>query len=162
MAVLYAAVALLAVGGGGTRFNSATVGANQFDKAGDQEVFFNWFFILVYTASIIGATAIVYIQDRVSWALGFGLSAGITAIGAAVLFLGSRYYKRLPAQGSPFMGLAQAVVAAARKRHMNVVALGTPNYYYGTSSSDQVANVKKQVPSESFRYVDMKITIELD
>nr|CAD1828865.1 unnamed protein product [Ananas comosus var. bracteatus] len=115
LAVLYAAVALLAVGAGGTRFNSATVGANQFDKAQDQEVFFNWFFILLYAASIIGATAIVYIQDRVSWALGFACPPG-----------------------------SRQSVRKEETHHCG--STGDCDFYYGTSS-DLVANAKKQVPT---------------
>ena len=51
----------------------ATMGANQFDKPEDQGIFFNWYFFAVYVTALISATAIVYIEDSVSWGLGFGL-----------------------------------------------------------------------------------------
>ncbi|XP_072976696.1 protein NRT1/ PTR FAMILY 2.7-like isoform X2 [Typha angustifolia] len=41
-AILYAAVALLVLGVGGSQVNIVTMGANQFDKVKDQDIFFNW------------------------------------------------------------------------------------------------------------------------
>ncbi|KAJ8637009.1 hypothetical protein MRB53_011276 [Persea americana] len=41
-AILFSGIALIAVGVGGTRFNIATMGANQFHKIKDQDSFFNW------------------------------------------------------------------------------------------------------------------------
>ncbi|KAG7949993.1 hypothetical protein I3843_13G091000 [Carya illinoinensis] len=74
-AVLYTALALACIGCGGSRFTLATMGANQFDKPKDQGIFFNWYFFSLYTASAASYTAIVYIEDNLSWRLGFGLSA---------------------------------------------------------------------------------------
>ncbi|XP_050292194.1 protein NRT1/ PTR FAMILY 2.7-like isoform X3 [Quercus robur] len=42
-AVLYMGIVLASIGHGGTRFTIAAMGANQFDNAKDQAIFFNWF-----------------------------------------------------------------------------------------------------------------------
>ncbi|KAJ6767906.1 PROTEIN NRT1/ PTR FAMILY 2.6-RELATED [Salix koriyanagi] len=69
-AALYSALALASFGLGGTRFTIATFGADQFAKPDDQGTFFSWYFITLYLASAISLTAIVYVQDNVSWGLG--------------------------------------------------------------------------------------------
>ncbi|KAK9279485.1 hypothetical protein L1049_013164 [Liquidambar formosana] len=101
-AVLYTSTALTAIGLGGTRFTIATVGADQLDEPKDQGIFFNWYFFTLYTSSVISATAIIYIEDNVSWAWGFGLCVVATIIGLAIFLLGKRFYRHVKPQGSPF------------------------------------------------------------
>ena len=114
-AVLYTGLALACIGSGGTRFTLATMGANQFDKPKDQGIFFNWYFITLYIASTVSNTAIVYIEDNVSWRIGFGLCAVTNFIGLAFLLMGNRFYLHDKPQGSPFTGIARVIVATIRK-----------------------------------------------
>ncbi|KAJ7947754.1 protein NRT1/ PTR FAMILY 2.7-like [Quillaja saponaria] len=86
--VLYIGIALTAIGLGGTRFTISTMGANQFDKPENQGIFFNWYFFTLYTASVVSFTGMVYIQDSVSWALGFGLCGVASLIGLTIFFIG--------------------------------------------------------------------------
>ncbi|KAM0922635.1 hypothetical protein ACQ4PT_006105 [Festuca glaucescens] len=157
MAALYAGVGLLCLSSAGARFNQATMGANQFDAAADRDVFFNWYFIFLYASSVLGATLIVYIQDTVSWALGFGISCAASVVGLAALLLGARYYRQPPAQGSPFTGIARVVVAAVRKRKVNMVASDELNYYNGPSRCDtdsKTAGNGVPAPSDSFSFLN--------
>ena len=55
---------------------------------------------------------IVYVEDNVSWALGFLASL----IGLAIFLSGKRFYCHDKPQGSPFLDLARVVVACFRKR----------------------------------------------
>uniref|UniRef100_A0A3B6MPH9 Uncharacterized protein n=2 Tax=Triticum aestivum TaxID=4565 RepID=A0A3B6MPH9_WHEAT len=134
LAVLYAAVSLLAIGTGGTRFNVATMGADQFGGARDQDTFFNWYFVFLYASFLIGDTAIVYIQDGVSWALGFAVCLAATAFSLVLFLLGTRYYRMPAAKGSPYSELARVVVAAVRKAPVHVGALGPVWYYVGDNA----------------------------
>ncbi|KAK6788086.1 hypothetical protein RDI58_016611 [Solanum bulbocastanum] len=68
--VLYAAIVLSTLGNGGLRSTLSTMGANQFDKQKDEGIFFNWFFFFTYGASVVASTAIVYVEDNVSWKAG--------------------------------------------------------------------------------------------
>lgn len=134
LSVLYAGLAMAALGVGGTRFTLGTMGANQFDNAKNQAIFFNWFFFAFYASTIISVTAIVYVQDSVSWTLGFGLTVLANLLGLAVFLLGSRFYRHVGANGSPFTGLARVVVAAIRKRKVMLSLKGEDFYqeqYYG-------------------------------
>ncbi|KAF3789160.1 Transposon TX1 uncharacterized protein [Nymphaea thermarum] len=46
----------------GTSFTFVTVGANQFDKGKDQEVFVNWFFFTTTLAMLVAFTAVIYMH----------------------------------------------------------------------------------------------------
>uniref|UniRef100_A0A0E0DQ40 Uncharacterized protein n=1 Tax=Oryza meridionalis TaxID=40149 RepID=A0A0E0DQ40_9ORYZ len=168
MAVLYAGVLLLCVSSAGARFNQATMGADQFDDAADRDVFFNWYFIFFYGSAVLGSTVLVYVQDAVSWELGFGLAAAVAAAGLAALLLGARYYRRPAARGSPFTGIARVVVAAARKRKIDVAAAaasGNLKFYYGPRSGDgdddggKPSDDNNFVPSDSFSFLNRAAVI---
>nr|XP_019702405.1 protein NRT1/ PTR FAMILY 2.7 isoform X2 [Elaeis guineensis] len=153
LALLYISLGLLAVGTGGTRFNTITMGADQFDKPRDRDIFFNWYFIGLYAGAVLGGTAIVYVQDSVSWALGFGLCAATSAISVIVLLLGVRFYHKPSAQGSPFTDLARVVVASIRKRRIAV----PPNnlgYCYGPGEAGKPPSSSSNVPSQSFSFLN--------
>ena len=63
---------------GGIKPNVSSFGADQFNDADPQdrrekESFFNYFYLAINVGSLIACTVIVYIQDEVSWTLGFGI-----------------------------------------------------------------------------------------
>ncbi|KAL6626609.1 hypothetical protein ACP70R_030335 [Stipagrostis hirtigluma subsp. patula] len=152
LAVLYAAACLLALGTGGTRFNVATMGADQFGSARDQDTFFSWYFVFLYASFIVGDTAIVYLQDGVSWALGFGVCLAATVASLVVLLLGARYYRMPAPKGSPYTQLARVVVAAVSKARVDVGALGRVQYYVG---DDAVADSGSDgAPSKMLRFLN--------
>ncbi|KAG8085200.1 hypothetical protein GUJ93_ZPchr0010g8601 [Zizania palustris] len=152
MAALYAGVFLMCVSAAGVRFNQATMGADQFDEAADRDVFFNWYFILFYVSSVLGSTVIVYVQDTVSWQLGYGLTGVASVVSLAALLLGARYYRRPAAQGSPFTGMARVIVAATRKRKLNVAAPEERKFYHDRRSDDN--DGKALAPSDHFSFLN--------
>ncbi|XP_065867455.1 protein NRT1/ PTR FAMILY 2.7-like [Euphorbia lathyris] len=117
-AVLYVALALGCIGFGISRFTLSTMGANQFEIEQDQASFFNWFFFAMYFFSVIAFTGIVYIQDNLSWGIGYGICLGATFMGLVVFLAGNKFYIHHKPKGSPFTGLAQVVVASLRKMKM--------------------------------------------
>uniref|UniRef100_A0A0D9WF96 Uncharacterized protein n=1 Tax=Leersia perrieri TaxID=77586 RepID=A0A0D9WF96_9ORYZ len=168
MAALYAGVVLMCVSAAGARFNQATMGADQFDALADRDVFFNWYFIFFYGSAILGSTVIVYVQDAVSWELGYGLAGAAAVVGLAALLLGARYYRRPAIRGSPFTGIARVVVAAVRKRKLNVVAASEKlTFYYGGRGGDVVhddgggkgSDDVNVAPSDSFSFLNRAAVI---
>lgn len=151
LAVLYAAIFLLAIGTGGTRFNIATMGADQFGSTREQDTFFNWYFVFLYGSFIIGDTAIVYIQDGVSWAVGFGVCLAASTFSLAMLLLGARYYRMPATKGSPYTDLARVVVAAVRKASIQVGMNGGVQYNVGDGAF--VTSGSDGAPSKTLRYV---------
>ncbi|KAL3530624.1 hypothetical protein ACH5RR_009946 [Cinchona calisaya] len=149
-AVLYISLALASIGMAGTRFTIGPMGANQFDKPKHQRTFFDWYIFAMYIATGISSTVIVYIEDSVSWALGFGICLAANILGLAIFLAGSGFYRHLKPQGSPFVGLARVIVAAFRKRTMRF-SLKSEDYCQGPD----VADYKEALfPTKFFRFLN--------
>ncbi|XP_071707791.1 protein NRT1/ PTR FAMILY 2.7-like [Rutidosis leptorrhynchoides] len=144
--VLYATLGLACLGFGGTRFTTATMGADQFDDPKSIGIYFNWYYCVMYVASAISSTAIIYVQDNVSWTLGFGITVATNLV-ALILFLsGMKFYRRMKPKGSPFTSIAQVIVAAVRKRRVSSRVGQVYNYDVDDKSST--------APSDSFRFLN--------
>ncbi|KAK8946969.1 putative nitrate excretion transporter 2 [Platanthera zijinensis] len=152
LALLYSALALLAVGTGGARFNTMTMGADQFERSDQREVFFNWIFLIIYVAAIIGSTAIVYVEDSLSWGIGFGICAALTAGGLGMLLAGTRFYRRTKTRGSAFTGPARVVVAAVRKRKTPLSPASLDGFYCG--AFDGSSRTAARAPTQSLRFLN--------
>ncbi|CAI9105220.1 OLC1v1004094C1 [Oldenlandia corymbosa var. corymbosa] len=116
LTVLYLSLALTVFGLGGNRFTLAPMGAYQLDKPKQQGSFFNWYIFVMYVCIILSSTVIVYLQNNVSWAWGFGISTAANALALLLFIVGNRFYRQLKPQGSPFAGLARVVIKAIRNR----------------------------------------------
>jgi solute carrier family 15 (peptide/histidine transporter), member 3/4 len=118
--VAFAGLYLVAVGSGGVRSSLLPFGAEQFDddNAADQESkasFFSWFYICVDFGMIVSGLFIVWIQEHVSWGLGFGISTACIALAFGAFVLATPIYKRRMPTGTPLKRLSQVFVAACRK-----------------------------------------------
>lgn len=145
LAVLYTGLALASLGNAGTRFTIATIGSDQFSNQKHQRVFFNWYIIAMYMSGVISSTAIVYVEDNVSWTLGFSLSAAANVVGLAVFLSGRRFYRVVKPQGSPFTNLARVVVAATCRRQL-ILSEKAEDYHHGELSRTSGVN-----PTQFFR-----------
>ncbi|GMI92084.1 nitrate excretion transporter1, NRT1/ PTR family 2.7 [Hibiscus trionum] len=135
LAVLYLGITLASIGLGVVRFTLATLGANQFDNPTDQGSFFNWFFFTFYVACVISSIGIVYVEDSISWGVGFGICAAFNFLGLLIFLLGNRFYRHDKPQGSPYTSLARVVVAAIRKRKV-MVSSESKDYYGEINDGD--------------------------
>lgn len=147
-AVLCTALALASLGIGGTRFTIATMGADQFHKPKDQGIFFNWYYLALYVATCISMTAIIYIQDNLSWGLSFGICLVVNAIALILFSSGKRFYRRIKPDGSPFVSIFRVAFAAIQKRNVPNT-FGNQDYNY---RSGETKNILQDGPSKSFRY----------
>ncbi|CAL4884823.1 unnamed protein product [Urochloa decumbens] len=125
--VAFVGLYLVAVGSGGVRSSLLPFGAEQFDddNATDRESkgsFFSWFYLCVSFGPIVSGLFIVWIQDNVSWGLGFGISTACIALAFGVFVLATPMYKRRMPTGTPLKRLSQVVVAACRKISRRVPA----------------------------------------
>nr|QGP73775.1 Protein NRT1/ PTR FAMILY 2.7 [Sedum alfredii] len=148
LTILFTGITLASLGIGGTRYTTATMGANQFDNPKQQDIFFNWYFFTMYTASIVSGTVIVYVQDSVSWAWGFGICLICNTVGFGIFLFGKRFYRYLKPQGSPFIGIARVVVAAVHKRK-EFLSSKIEDYYYGETEGKP-----HLFPSENLRFLN--------
>ncbi|XAR60704.1 Peptide-transporting ATPase [Bertholletia excelsa] len=119
-AFCFVALYLIALGTGGIKPCVSTYGADQFDDADETEKkrkssFFNWFYFSINIGALVASTVMVWIQDNVSWAWGFGIPALAMAIAVGSFFSGTRLYRNQKPGGSPLTRICQVIVAAIRK-----------------------------------------------
>ncbi|XP_057782723.1 protein NRT1/ PTR FAMILY 2.7-like [Salvia miltiorrhiza] len=142
--VLYIGLALASLGNAGTRFTIATMGADQFDSPKHRGIFFNWYIFTMYTATIVSSTAIVYVEDNLSWTWGFTICAVANVLGLALLLSGRRSYRLMKPQGSPFTSLVRVAVAALSKRKMTL----------SDKNEDYYQDSTKTAPTHFFRFLN--------
>ncbi|KAL2896534.1 Protein NRT1/ PTR FAMILY 2.5 [Bienertia sinuspersici] len=153
-AFLYATLAISMVGFGGTRFVLGALGADQFKKPEHQRIFFNWFIFAIEASSVVGFTAIIYLQDKGKWTVSFGISAAVNAIAIALFLVGSRFYRLILPQGSPFISIARVVVASFRK---TAGEKAQDQYYYGTPDTELLPTDR---PTPSLRFFNRAALIK--
>jgi dipeptide/tripeptide permease len=123
--VLILAFALLTIGAGGVRPCSLPFGVDQFDAAtatGRRDLisFFNWYYATTSFGIMIALTIIVYVQDEISWTIGFAVPTGLMLCAIILFFAGTKYYVHVAPEGSVFSGIAQVFVAAYKKRNLEL------------------------------------------
>ncbi|KAM0953775.1 putative ABC-type nitrate transporter [Dioscorea sansibarensis] len=151
--LLYIALALYVVGTGGTRYTTMTMGANQLSNVDDQDIFFNWYYIVFYIAGAIGSTVIIYIEDSISWELGYGICSAVNALAVLSLVLGVKYYRRPEMIENPFTAIARAIVVGFRKRKLALTTETVAYYHRPWEKADQP-------PSQTFRCMNRAALIQ--
>ncbi|CAO2832205.1 unnamed protein product [Amaranthus hypochondriacus] len=121
LGVFYTALYILAVGTGGTKPNISTIGADQFDDFEPKEKaqklsFFNWWEFSIFFGTLFANTILVYVQDNVGWALGYGLPTIGLAISIGIFLAGTPFYRHRLPNGSPFTTMAKVILAAIQNR----------------------------------------------
>lgn len=133
MGVLYLSLYLIALGTGGLKSSVSGFGTDQFDEKDEKEksqmaYFFNRFFFVVSTGTFMAVTVLVYIQDEVGRSWGYGICS-ISMFVAILIFLsGTRKYRYKKSQGSPVVQIYQVIVAALRKKSVELPANSTMLY----------------------------------
>ncbi|KAK4777003.1 hypothetical protein SAY86_005691 [Trapa natans] len=125
MFFLISGLGFLVVGGGGIRPCNLAFGADQFNPntpsgKGGINSFFNWYYFTYTFAVMVSVTGIVYVQSDVSWAWGLAIPAFLMFFSCFLFFAGSSIYVKVRPDGSPLTEVVRVVVAAIRKRKMEL------------------------------------------
>ncbi|CAN0842831.1 Protein NRT1/ PTR FAMILY 8.3 [Linum grandiflorum] len=123
--VFFFGLYLIAFGTGGIKPCVSSFGADQFDDTDPRErvnkgSFFNWFYFSINIGALISSSLIVYIQDNVGWAVGFGVPALFMGIAIASFFSGTPLYRLQKPAGSPLTRMCQVLVASFHKWNLEV------------------------------------------
>ncbi|KAI7735725.1 hypothetical protein M8C21_030653, partial [Ambrosia artemisiifolia] len=119
MGFLYLALYLIALGTGGLKSSVSGFGTDQFDEKNEAEktqmaYFFN------SLGGLLAVTVLVYIQDEVSRSLAYGICTISMFIAIVVILSGIKRYRYKKREGSPIVSIFQVVVAAIKKRNLNL------------------------------------------
>uniref|UniRef100_A0A0D3EWU1 CRIB domain-containing protein n=2 Tax=Oryza TaxID=4527 RepID=A0A0D3EWU1_9ORYZ len=123
LAFFYAALYLLALAQGFHKPCSEAIGADQFADDADpganasRSSYFNWFHFSITWGYAVATTLLSYVEDNVSWTVGFAVCWATMVLYLAVFLLGTGTYRATaerPIDGAPLARLAETSAAAAR------------------------------------------------
>ncbi|XP_078173890.1 protein NRT1/ PTR FAMILY 8.3-like isoform X2 [Carex rostrata] len=155
--VFYLSLFLIALGCGGVRSSLLPFGADQFTDNDQQNkvLFFSWFYICVIFGVISSGTAVVWVQENVSWSLGFAIPTLCIGFALAWFLLGTSIYRRKVPTGSPLKSICQVLVASFRKICLNIPNHGTTLYEVDYKSSNgEVGSQTKLAQTSDFRFLN--------
>lgn len=129
---LYASLYIVALGTGGIKPNVSAFGADQFDESDPQDrkektSFFNWFYFFVNIGSLLAVTVIVWIQENISWAIGFAIPAACMGLAIITFVAGSPNYTHVAPTESPISRVFKVVMTAYRARKRSNLRWSPPD-----------------------------------
>ncbi|XP_073011559.1 protein NRT1/ PTR FAMILY 8.3-like [Typha latifolia] len=149
--------------GSGVRSVVLPFGAEQFndEKPTDRErkrSYFSYFYICFIFGGIASGTLIVWIQENIDWALGYGISTLCIILALGGFLLGTPTYHLRTPNGSPLKSICQVLVATFRK--ISVQFPTNSNLLYeGSSNSTHNIAQPKLAHTDEFRFLDKAATI---
>ncbi|KAB2628567.1 protein NRT1/ PTR FAMILY 5.10-like [Pyrus ussuriensis x Pyrus communis] len=150
--VFFFSLYLVAVAQGGHKPCVQSFGADQFDVSDPEECkakssFFNWWYFGICAGTSMTLTVLTYIQDNLSWVLGFGIPCIVMVFALLLFLLGTRTY-RYSTKGdeeSPFVRIGKVFVAALRNWRTTPLAV---------TSQEESRGTLPHKSSEQFRFLD--------
>ena len=133
LAVLFISLYSIAIGTGGVKPCLEAFGADQFDERDPFEnkmksSFFNWWYFGLCMGAFLAFTVIIYIEDNVSYGVGYGIMTVFIIIACGLFLGGTPLYRKKVSNDSPLLSVLQVFVAAAHNWSLSVPENGMMLY----------------------------------
>ncbi|KAG6489179.1 hypothetical protein ZIOFF_050439 [Zingiber officinale] len=160
--LLFCGLYLVAIGSGGVKAALLPFGAEQFDdeNPSDREkkgAFFGWFYLSITLGALTSMTFIVWIQENISWGLGYSIATFCMAAALAAFVMGTPHYRRRLPSGSPLQSILQVIFASYKKRSAEIPRDISLLYEVNKDSSD--VGEQRLAHTNGFRFLDKAATI---
>ncbi|KAK9144200.1 hypothetical protein Sjap_004103 [Stephania japonica] len=156
--VFYSGLYLIAIGSGSVNALLLPFGADQFEDGSKVErekkaSFFNWYYFSINIGGLISGMLLVWMEDNIGWALGYGVSTMFVAIAIGMFLAGTPFYRLKRPSGSPIKRLVQVTVALVRKARI-AVPTNTNLLHEDQFGDESPAGTKKILHTDGFRFLD--------
>ncbi|CAM0906651.1 unnamed protein product [Alopecurus aequalis] len=125
--IFFSGLYLAAVGCGGVRSALLPFGAEQFNNGNGLDLqkrrnFFSLFYICVIFGVITSGTIVVWVQENVSWTIGYGIATTCIALALVGFVIGAPTFRRRQPSGSPVKNIFQVIVVACKNKSLALPA----------------------------------------
>ncbi|KAM0825071.1 hypothetical protein ACQ4PT_069810 [Festuca glaucescens] len=160
--IFFSGLYLAAVGCGGVRSALLPLGADQFSNENGLDMqkrrnFFSLFYISVIFGVITSGTIVVWIQENVSWALGYGIATTCIALALVGFVVGTPTFRQREPSGSPVKSIFQVIVAACKNTGLALPA--DNSLLYEAISKNTHSCESKLAHTDDFRFLDKAAVI---
>ncbi|XP_065854620.1 protein NRT1/ PTR FAMILY 4.6-like [Euphorbia lathyris] len=156
--MLYASLALLALGSGGVRGVLPSLGADQFDQSNPKEAkaiatYFNWLTLSTVIGASVGVTVIVWVSMNDAWYKGFMITTIATFVAIVALACGKPFYYLRKPGDSPIIRIAQVIVLAIKNHGLSLPE--KPEELYEINEKGTLFDQQEKIVHTSqFRFLD--------
>ncbi|KAJ0804544.1 putative proton-dependent oligopeptide transporter family, MFS transporter superfamily [Helianthus annuus] len=146
---------LVAFAQGGHKPCVQAFGADQFDADDPEELkskssFFNWWYFGLCAGPTVGIIVLSYIQDNLSWGLGFGIPCVMMGFALMIFLFGTityRFQEKMEEKNA-FARISHVFVTAARNRRVTSLAI---------SAEQETSGIMPHQDSQNFRFLNQAL-----
>ncbi|KAK9073485.1 hypothetical protein SSX86_007809 [Deinandra increscens subsp. villosa] len=150
--MFFVSLYLVAFAQGGHKPCVQAFGADQFDANDPGELkskssFFNWWYFGLCAGPTVGIFVLSYIQDNLSWGLGFGIPCIIMGFALIIFLLGTMTYRfhKKTHEKNAFVRIGHVFVVAARNWRVKPLTV---------SAGEEASVVMPHQGSQQFRFLN--------
>ncbi|KAG9134773.1 hypothetical protein Leryth_001084 [Lithospermum erythrorhizon] len=149
LALLFSALLLMSIGGGGIGACSLPFGADQFNNPQNPknervlQTYFNWYYVSLSISIMFSMTVMVQVLLKAGWSIGFGILAVLMLFSTIMFLLGTKLYVMVVAKKKLIYDLIRVVVVTWKNRDLTLPSPSSNGNYHHDENSKLVSPTKR-------------------